>query len=419
MRLILTMAMKDLKLLLRDRMAFFFTFFFPLVYAVFFGTIFSGGGSTRALSILAVDEDRTEQSRAFLDRLTAGPELKIEEDSLDSASEKVRKGSRVAFLVLPEGFGDAKKNPFLGGSPKVKLGVDPKRQAEAGMLQGILTRYAAEDLQKLFQDPSRMQSQMDSALESADGAPPEIRDSLSRLFSEVDLLMKAPGADGEAGFSGMNPLEIEEVPVVVRRSGPQNPFEISFPQGIIWGIMSCSFGFALSLVLERKSGTLVRMQTAPVSRTHILAGKAAACFLTITGLATLLFIMGRLIFGVAPESPLLLLMAVVSISIGFVGIMMFLSVLGRSEQSVSGLGWAILLISAMIGGGMVPLFILPGWMQTASHISPVKWSILAMEGALWRQFSFAEMLFPCAILIGIGAVCFLVGVRAFRWNIDT
>ena len=27
---------------------------------------------------------------------------------------------------------------------------------------------------------------------------------------------------------------------------------------------------------------------------------------------------------------------------------------------------------------MVPLMIMPGWMQTVSHISPVKWSILAL-----------------------------------------
>ena len=44
MREIVALVAKDLTLLLRDRGGFFFTFIFPLVFAVFFGTIFSGSG---------------------------------------------------------------------------------------------------------------------------------------------------------------------------------------------------------------------------------------------------------------------------------------------------------------------------------------------------------------------------------------
>ena len=67
--------------------------------------------------------------------------------------------------------------------------------------------------------------------------------------------------------------------------------------------------------------------------------------------------------------------------------MMLISTLGRTEQSASGAGWAILLVMAMLGGGMVPLFVMPAWMATASNVSPVKWAILALEGALWRGFT--------------------------------
>ena len=95
---------------------------------------------------------------------------------------------------------------------------------------------------------------------------------------------------------------------------------------------------------------------------------------------------------------------------------MLLSVLGKTEQSAGGIGWAVLLVMAMLGGGMIPLFIMPGWMQTLSHVSPVKWSILAMEGAIWRGFSFGEMMLPCGILLGVGLACFAIGVRAFSWT---
>jgi ABC-2 type transport system permease protein len=48
-------------------------------------------------------------------------------------------------------------------------------------------------------------------------------------------------------------------------------------------------------------------------------------------------------------------------------------------------------------------------MRTLSNASPVKWSILALEGAIWRDFTLPEMLLPCGILIAVGAVCFTVG----------
>jgi ABC-2 type transport system permease protein len=85
-------------------------------------------------------------------------------------------------------------------------------------------------------------------------------------------------------------------------------------------------------------------------------------------------------------------------------------VLGKTEQSVAGAGWAIMLVQSMIGGGMVPLMFMPSWMQTLSNFSAVKWSIYTLEGAIWRGFSTADLILPMGILILIGVITFSVGV---------
>jgi ABC-2 type transport system permease protein len=128
----------------------------------------------------------------------------------------------------------------------------------------------------------------------------------------------------------------------------------------------------------------------------------------------LLLAVGVAFFGVRPSSPLLLALPLVSAAVAFVGIMMLVAALGRTEQAASGAGWAVLLVMAMLGGGMVPLFVMPSWMLVASNVSPAKWAILSLEGALWRGFSPAEMALPCMILLGVGLVCFTLGARAFR-----
>ena len=114
-----------------------------------------------------------------------------------------------------------------------------------------------------------------------------------------------------------------------------------------------------------------------------------------------------------PGSWLLLAAAGLSVAICFVGIMMIVAAIGRTEQSAGGLGWAIMMPLTMFGGGMIPLFAMPGWMRAVGTASPVKWGILALEGALWRGFGPAELLLPCAILVAVGVVGFGLGARAF------
>jgi ABC-2 type transport system permease protein len=58
---------------------------------------------------------------------------------------------------------------------------------------------------------------------------------------------------------------------------------------------------------------------------------------------------------------------------------------------------------------MIPLVFMPKFMTAISHFSPVKWSILSLEGAIWRGFSLDEMLLPCGALVLTGAVCLAIG----------
>jgi ABC-2 type transport system permease protein len=69
---------------------------------------------------------------------------------------------------------------------------------------------------------------------------------------------------------------------------------------------------------------------------------------------------------------------------------------------------------SMVGGAMVPTFVMPAWVQSVSFISPIRWTMLAIEGGVWRQFTIAEMATPCAVLIGVGAMCFAIGTRGLR-----
>lgn len=441
MNRVATLALKDLKLLYRDKAGLFFTFGFPLVFSIFFGIIFAGiGEGSSKMRIVVVDEDRTDGSRAFVTLLAESEEFDVEEADRATAADLVRRGKRVAYVALPKGFGEARERMLWGAVPRVETGIDPSRKAESGMLRGVLTKYGFEGMTAAFPDTAPMRVHVAAARKelqgesgdetAAPGASATLLNDMDMFLDQLDTFLTAlPGApdgaeqgglangadeDGNRAFGAFAPIRIESVPIARERATPMNPYAVSFPQGIIWGVLGCAATFGLSLVTERTRGTMVRLRSAPITRVHILAGKAGACFTATVALTTALLAVAYFFFSVRPDSMIKLAIAVLSIALCFVGIMMFLSVLGKTEQAAGGIGWAVLMGMAMIGGGMVPVFIMPKWLQNISDVSPVRWSILVMEGGIWRGFTFGELLPWCGLLVGTGIVAFAAGVVVFR-----
>ncbi len=56
-----------------------------------------------------------------------------------------------------------------------------------------------------------------------------------------------------------------------------------------------------------------------------------------------MFLVGHFFFDVNPTSWALLALAAACAAAGFVGIMMLISVLGKTEQAAAGAGWAVML----------------------------------------------------------------------------
>jgi ABC-2 type transport system permease protein len=283
------------------------------------------------------------------------------------AESAVRRAQRAGFIVVKSGFGAASTRMLYGSPKEIEVGIDPARQAEAGMIEGLLMKHAAADLRKFL-----------------------------------------PASAGD-----WQPLKITKKDVARVYDGPRNPFDITFPQGVIWGLIGCMMSFGISLVIERTHGTLVRLRMAPLTRAQILGGKALACFASILFVEVMLLGVA-LLFGVRPTSYAILGLGGLSAAICFVGFMMLVASMGRNEQTAAGTAWAVLMPLSMIGGAMVPTFVMPAWIQRVSYISPIRWAMLAIEGGVWRNFTVAEMAAPCAGLIGIGIVCFALGTRGLR-----
>ncbi len=413
MRAIWAMAIKDLRLLARDRAAVFLTFFWPLVLATFFGALGPFGGASEAgtMRVAVVDHDRSHASASLRVRVEGDPRIELIELDPDVALERVRKGELPALLEIPRGYGG--KLPLVD-TPELELVVDPRRKIEGEVLVGVIERASWEALGEWMLAPS---PQARSALEMAavHTQDPERKATLEKLLALAQTRADAdqPGALRPVALIRR---DVEAAPrsglLALDAARPPSPYAVTFPQGIVWAVLACAATFAVSLVNERTRGTLLRLAVAPLSRLQILLGKALACLLAIMVMQAVLVAVAVLGFEVAPQSWPLLLLALGSTAVGFVGIMTLLAALGRRTHSTAGLSWAVLMVLAVLGGGMLPLFLMPEWLQTIASTSPVAWSLAAIEGAMWRGAGLSELGLPCGALLSLGGVCLMIGSRA-------
>ncbi|MEO8799428.1 MAG: ABC transporter permease [Polyangiaceae bacterium] len=181
-------------------------------------------------------------------------------------------------------------------------------------------------------------------------------------------------------------------------------FALAFPAAVLWGLIGCAGAFATASVTERRSGTYLRLRSLPISTRTILGGKVLACFIASIADSALLLVIACVVFRLHIERFPALVIVVASCAACFAGITVLLGCIGKSEQSVGGAGWALLLLFAMLGGAMVPLSVMPRWLRLAADVSPVKWGIAALEGVTTRGLSLREVLPHCGVLVLVGMV---------------
>lgn len=445
MNAILAITIKDIRQLLGDRVGAFFVFLFPALFGILFGLIFggTGGGGPSAVDLAFVDHDGSPASRRFVrffDDTDAFAATVLDDEA--SAEAAVRGGDFAAVIILPAGLDDALGSPLRlfadGETPGIEIGVDPGSRFLADAIRGQATAAVFRLLSERFADPvvaretirttrSTLDRLGDADPEADARADAEGMDAVDRLLLDTALgafdrflgniddepaaePATPPDADDEqpAG-DAFTPIAVEFRDLLRDREGPPNAFAITFPQACAWGILGCVTGFGISLVQERTRGTLDRIIAGPLAPRHVIAAKALGCFVVSLAVQVLIVALGYVFFAVRPDSWGLLAAGIVAACFGFTGFMMVLAAAARTEAAAEGISRAVLLSLALLGGAGVPLFFMPEWMQPFAAVSPFRWVIIALEGAIWRGFTWSQMVGPIAVLLGLGAVCLAAG----------
>jgi len=174
-------------------------------------------------------------------------------------------------------------------------------------------------------------------------------------------------------------------------------------------------GSAAALFYERDRGIFQRILAGPVSRSQILWSKFI--YGGTLGLLQLivLFIGGRVLYGIDVEHHLGYLALVCVIAAGAcTAFGMLLASVSNSTEAASGLATFVILLMCSVGGAWFPVTLMPLFIQKLSKLTIVYWAMEGFDQVLWMNASFAELLPTLGILLAITTAVMAIAVWRFN-----
>ena len=174
---------------------------------------------------------------------------------------------------------------------------------------------------------------------------------------------------------------------------------------------------ARSFLHERDLGTLRRLRMAPITGASLVMGKTLPFFLISLVQSAVLFLAGRLLFGMSwGPSPGMLLPVIVATSAAATGLGLVVATLVRSESQVSAYATIVVISMAGVSGCFMPRDWLPVPMQTASLATPHAWALISYEQLLRKNVPDLAIVWQnCGVLLLFAAVFFTFGCWRFRY----
>ncbi|MBK9925244.1 MAG: ABC transporter permease [Anaerolineales bacterium] len=171
----------------------------------------------------------------------------------------------------------------------------------------------------------------------------------------------------------------------------------------------------MSILREDEEGTLARLFTTPTDRTSILIGKFLAVFFTVILQGLVLMVAGHYAFGINWGEPVGVALALTGQVVAATGLgVLLISFVKNSQQGGPVLGGGLTTLG-MLGGlftANVP-GAMPAAMNVIANFIPQGWVLKSWRMVMDGQ-SAGELLGPFVVMVGMGAVMFVIGAMMFR-----
>jgi len=423
MRSILTIILNDLKIFFSQRGNLPGLLVIPVLLTLVVGWSIGqiGGGGPTRLRVDLIDLDRSAMSAQMIEDLRAANDALVlcpldndaedfcrlgeEPLQLERAIERARSGRTSALIVIPAGYADALENFERTAVDFYSLSDPMQPDLVLQSLNAVLQRASTASM-----IPGVAGALLDNLTSAAQLPPIEgaARDGFLRaLYARSQQLLTdrpSPVSFRVADSDGDSSSVID------------NGFNQSAPgMGSLYVMFTVLGGMAV-LLRERRQWTLQRLIALPLSRAQILGAKIGVYFTLGMIQYAIVFAVGAAVGMEFGSSPIAFLAVMAAFVLCITALTFALAPWIKSEGQARGLVLLLSLSLAPLGGAWWPLEIVPQFMQTIGHLSPVAWAMDAFQDLIWYNGALPDVLPEIAVLLAAAAVLFAIGIRSFKYE---
>lgn len=395
---------KDLKIFFTDKKALFLSLLLPIGLITLFAFAFGGVGTNEQeeegtpITVMYADADKSVASKKVIADLNAIPGIEcIESDSL-IAAEQIKNGNQMANIIIHKGFELALNS---GNDIPLELQYDKSREMEISILQNLLLSNVA-------------------AMKGAKDADKGVDRVMESMFADLPITMQ----DSIRGNLKTGLAKEGEEEQLIKMTSLVGDSESN------WGLIQAVAGTAImmllfsvssigqSMLVEKESGVLKKLLQSPIMPFEIMFGKMLTAIVIAVFQLCVMFIFSWLAFGldIFINIPALVVMIIATaIACSSFGILLA-SIVTSKKQSDS-LATLIILFMSAIGGSMIPLYIMPSFMQDAAVVSVNYWSIQGFYDIFWRRAGMSAIFENVIVLLGITTFVLLLSSYFFKRNV--
>jgi len=193
--------------------------------------------------------------------------------------------------------------------------------------------------------------------------------------------------------------------------------ETLIPSMMMFGILSgMILSLPNSLVAARESGILRSYRINGVPTRNILVVPALTSFLHMTFVGLIILLTAGPMFGASTSIHYgWFFLAFFLICFACAGYGVLIGVISKDSKLTVLYSQLIFLPSTMIGGVMIPVSALPGSLNKIAHLLPTSYAREIFDIAMGAPVS-SSLIWPVAILLSGGFLCFLMASVLFRWD---
>jgi ABC-2 type transport system permease protein len=321
------------------------------------------------IPLVIFDQSKTAESRAFLDKFkqTENFDYKFSAESYSEVEELFMQGKARAAVVVPTSFS---RNLLAGRNATVQILVDGSDANSAGQAVGYATRMTMDYSTRMLAQAWEVR-----------GREPYLPISFQpRIWFNPDLASSRFLIPGLIGF------------IVV-----------------LTGVISTS----LTVVREKERGTMEQIMVSPLRPIEVILGKTIPYMVISILAASLILLIGYLLFDVQVKGSLLLLYAAIfTIVIGALGQGLLISTVTDSQQVAFMISvFSSLLPSFLLSGFVFPVSSMPVALQVFSNIAVNKFFLIVVRGVMLRGVGFSAVWEQFVYMIIFALVMLAIGTR--------